>query len=135
MASIFCPQCGAKNVYTLKKPNFCQGCGETFAAFGMASASAQRSSYSAAEPAQSETDEVPDISKFEYEIENIADAGNNKVTFQTLLNNPINPEEVTYGTKKLKNHKKLTPEEFVKVSQAECRSSRGDSKDIGGGGE
>ena len=135
MASIFCPQCGAKNVYTLKKPNFCQGCGETFAAFGMASASAQRSSYSAAEPAQSETDHVPDISKFEYEIENIADAGNNKVTFQTLLNNPINPEEVTYGTKKLKNHKKLTPEEFVKVSQAECRSSRGDSKDIGGGGE
>ncbi len=135
MASIFCPQCGAKNVYTLKKPNFCQGCGETFAAFGMANASAQRSSYSAAQPAQNETERIPDISKFEYDIENISHAGNNKVTFETLVNNPLNPKEVAYGTKKLKGHSKLSREEFLKVSQAECRSSRGDSKDIGGGGE
>ena len=45
------------------------------------------------------------------------------------------PEEVAYGTKKLKGHSKLSREDFLKVSQAECRSSRGDSKDIGGGGE
>ena len=44
MASIFCPECGAKNGYTLKKPNFCQSCGETFAAFGMTNASVSKPS-------------------------------------------------------------------------------------------
>ena len=30
MASIFCPDCGAKAAYTLNKPKFCQSCGEKF---------------------------------------------------------------------------------------------------------
>ena len=30
MASIFCPECGAKAAYTLNKPKFCQTCGEKF---------------------------------------------------------------------------------------------------------
>jgi len=28
MASLFCTECGSKNLYTLNKPKFCQSCGE-----------------------------------------------------------------------------------------------------------
>ena len=27
---IYCPDCGGVNVYTSKKPNFCQNCGKSF---------------------------------------------------------------------------------------------------------
>ena len=40
MASIFCPECGAKAAYTLNKPKFCQTCGQKF---GDVSASASTS--------------------------------------------------------------------------------------------
>ena len=66
MASIFCPDCGAKNNFTLKKPNFCQSCGETFSAFGMVKDSKLKSKSSA--NLQNE-DSVPNISKLEYEID------------------------------------------------------------------
>ena len=68
MASIFCPECGAKNSYTLKKPNFCQSCGETFAAFGMANASVSKPSLAATDGKNSE-DSIPNISKLEYDID------------------------------------------------------------------
>ena len=62
MASIFCPECGAKNSYTLKKPNFCQSCGETFAAFGMTNASVSKPSLTAAD-GKNDDGEIPNISK------------------------------------------------------------------------
>ena len=65
MASIFCPQCGAKNNYSLKKPNFCQSCGETFSAFGLTSdSSAAQGSYSTANTAiRTNSDGIPALSK------------------------------------------------------------------------
>jgi len=133
MASLFCPECGTKNMYTLKKPNFCQGCGQTFSAFGMQTPRAQQTSYSAAQVAQEPQEEsVPDISRLEYEIDI---PKGNKMTFESLVNNPINPNELNYNTKKIKGHKKMTKEQFLKQSQADCASSRGRFTDIGGSGE
>ena len=65
MASIFCPECGAKNGYTLKKPKFCQSCGETFAAFGMTNASVSQPSLRAAD-GKNDDERVPQLSKLEY---------------------------------------------------------------------
>ena len=126
MASIFCPDCGAKNNFTLKKPNFCQSCGETFSAFGMVKDSKLKSKSSA--NLQNE-DSVPNISKLEYEI----DLPKNNITIETLVNNPINPEEINYNTEATEGYKKMTKEDFLKVSQRECSSSRGNYEDIGGG--
>tara|TARA_R100000152_G_C6779221_1_gene210641 strand:+ start:194 stop:589 length:396 start_codon:yes stop_codon:yes gene_type:complete len=130
MASIFCPECGAKNSYTLKKPNFCQSCGETFAAFGMASASVSKPSLAATNGRNSE-DSIPNISKLEYDI----DLPKSKVTLETLVNNPLNPDELSYNTEANENFKKMTIEEFTKISQSECGSSRGRSEEVGGGGD
>ena len=130
MASIFCPECGAKNSYTLKKPNFCQSCGETFAAFGMANASVSKPSLAATNGRNSE-DSIPNISKLEYDI----DLPKSKVTLETLVNNPLNPDELSYNTEANENFKKMTIEEFTKISQSECGSSRGRSEEVGGGGD
>ena len=130
MASIFCPECGAKNSYTLKKPNFCQSWGETFAAFGMTNASVSKPSLTAAN-GKNDDGEIPNISKLQYDIE----MPNSKVTLETLVSNPLNPEEIDYKSKaNASDYKKITAEQFAKMSQAECSSSRGKFKDIGGGG-
>jgi len=125
MASIFCPDCGAKNHFTLKKPNFCQSCGETFSAFGMAKGLTVKSESSAS---SRDEDSVPNISKLEYEI----DLPKSKVTIETLVNNPINPEEIAYNAEATEGYKKMTKEDFLKVSQRECGSSRGNYEDVGG---
>mgnify|MGYP003114276233 FL=1 len=138
MASLFCPECGTKNMYTLKKPNFCQGCGETFGAFGMSAPKNnfvnQSSSREVATP-NNGGESVPNISKLQYEVDIPKD---NVQSFETLVSNPLNPEELSYSAgniKKQKRRKRMTKEEFLKQSQAECSSSRGRYKDIGGGGE
>jgi len=128
MASLFCPQCGAKNMYTLKKPNFCQGCGETFSAFGMGNPAPQQSN---AELSSTE-ESIPNISKLQYELDI---PKNNVNSFESLVSNPIKPEDVSYSAGAVKKRKKMTKEEFLKQSQAECSSSRGRFTDIGGGGE
>ena len=117
MASIFCPECGGKNSYTLKRPNFCQSCGETFAAFGMSRASASKPS--------------PNLSKLEYDIDMSASA--TKITLEDLVNNPLNPKDITYKTTANAARKRMTQEEFLKVSQAECATSQGKSRDVSGG--
>ena len=135
MANIFCPQCGAKNTYSLKKPNFCQSCGEKFSAFGLTGDTAKASYAAPKQGRETEEDNIPSLSAKEYmrnhiEIENSAKASQ---SFESLVNNPLNPEDVEYNKEK-KGHKKLTPEEYLKISQSSCRSSRGDYEDIGGAG-
>ena len=135
MASIFCPQCGAKNNYSLKKPNFCQGCGETFSAFGLTSDSstAAQGSYSTANTAIRLTSEgIPALSKLEYDLEIPTSS---KQSFESLVNNPLNPNELRERKTIKGDHPKMSKEEYLKISQAKCRSSRGDFKDIGSGAE
>lgn len=130
MASIFCPECGAKNGYTLKKPNFCQSCGETFAAFGMTNASVSKPSLRAAN-GKNDDERVPNLSKLEYEIE----MSSSTVTLESLVKNPLHPDDIQYRSDAKEKYQKMTEEEFAKKSQAECSSSRGDFKDVGDGGE
>jgi len=130
MASIFCPECGAKNGYTLKKPKFCQSCGETFAAFGMTNASVSTPSRRAADE-QGDDETVPQLSKLEYEI----DMSTSKVTLESLVKNPLNPTEIRHISEARKGYSKMTEEEFARKSQAECSSSRGEFKDVSDGGE
>lgn len=130
MTSIFCPECGAKNSYTLKRPNFCQSCGETFAAFGMSRASASKPSLKVTAKEDEETP-IPNLSKLEYEIDMSASA--TKITLEDLVNNPLNPKDITYKTTANAAHKKMTQEEFLKVSQAECATSQGKSRDVSSG--
>ena len=130
MASIFCPECGAKNSYTLKKPNFCQSCGETFAAFGMTNASVSKPSLKSAN-GKNDDERIPNLSKLEYEI----DMSTSKVTLESLVQNPLNPDDIQYSAEAKDKYQKMTAEEFARKSQAECSSSRGDFKDVGDGGK
>jgi len=130
MTSIFCPECGAKNSYTLKRPNFCQSCGETFAAFGMSNASTPKPSLKVTAGEDEETP-IPNLSKLEYDIDMSASA--TKITLEDLVNNPLNPKDITYKTTANANYKKMTQEEFLKISQAECATSQGKSRDVSGG--
>jgi|TARA_R110000751_G_scaffold47792_3_gene106870 hypothetical protein len=130
MASIFCPECGGKNSYTLKRPNFCQSCGETFAAFGMSRASVSEPSLKVTAEEDEETP-IPNLSKLEYDIDMSASA--TKITLEDLVNNPLNPKDITYKTTANAARKRMTQEEFLKVSQAECATSQGKSRDVSGG--
>ena len=111
MASIFCPDCGARATYTLNKPKFCQGCGERLG-----------DSVATASTAEEETEvSAWTLGKSDYSIE----IEKNKVTFGDLLNNPLDPSEIEKEpSSSRKGHKKQTKEKFLSQSLAECASSK-----------
>lgn len=87
MAFSYCPHCGFKNMYSLKAPNFCGGCGEglnilsaakqTSPTTTSAKQGAKKLLSKRSRPAPSRDDdpdgldiyEVPNISKLSYSIE------------------------------------------------------------------
>ena len=107
MASIFCPDCGARALYTLSKPKFCQSCGEKFSGV-KATAST--------DPEEEKEEGVPIIEKLDYSI----DMESNKVNLGELFNNPLNPNEIEERSSSAKEYKKLTKEELLSKSMAEC---------------
>ena len=110
MASIFCPDCGARAVYTLSKPKFCESCGEKF---GGAEATA---STDPEEEKEEKEEGVPMIGKLDYSI----DMESQKVSLGELFNNPLNPHQIEARPSPVKEYKKLTKEEFLSKSMAEC---------------
>ena len=57
-----------------------------------------------------------------------------KVTLESLVKNPLNPDEIQHISEAKEGYQRITKEEFAKKSQAECSSSRGEFKDVGDGG-
>ncbi len=109
MASIFCPECGARGVYTLNKPKFCQTCGEKF----------EVGATVASETHEEEGLEgVPVLRKLDYSIE----MGHGKTTLGSLFESPVAPSSVSKVSASIKGHKTQTKEEFLSQSLAECAS-------------
>jgi hypothetical protein len=107
MASIFCPDCGARAVYTLNKPKFCQTCGKKFGGDTAAASTV---------PEEEKEEEVPMIGKLDYSIE----MEPKNVTLGELFNNPLDPNEVEARPSSSQEYQKLTKEEFLSKSMAEC---------------
>lgn len=84
MSLLYCSQCGKKHEYNFAKPNFCSACGYSL---GVVLASKQPTAAKA--PARkvrpttdeedfddedfSDTDELPEIDKLEFDVENFSD--------------------------------------------------------------
>ena len=109
MASIFCPECGARGVYTLNKPKFCQTCGEKFEA-GVTVASED---YEEEDP-----EEVPVLRKLDYSIE----MERGKTTLGNLFESPMAPSDMGPIHTSIKGHKTQTKKELLSQSLAECAS-------------
>ena len=109
MASIFCPECGAKTAYTLSKPKFCQTCGEKFKL-------GSNVVHAAAD--EEIPEDVPVLQKLDYSIEIEGSA----VTLGDLFNSPLSPNSVSLTSRSVKDHKVKTKEEFLSQSLAECAS-------------
>ena len=107
MASIFCPECGAKAAYTLNKPKFCQTCGEKF----------EVGSIVASEVHEEEgLEDIPALNKLDYSIE----MEHGKMTLGSLFESPMAPSSVDKNPASIKGHKTQTKEEFLSQSLAEC---------------
>ena len=106
MASIFCPDCGAKATYTLDKPKFCQSCGEKFKGTVIDAS---------AESAEETSEQAGALGKLDYTIE----MEKSKTTLGDLLNNPLNPAEIA-PRDPVVSSKPLTKKEFLAQSMAEC---------------
>ena len=63
MSNLYCPSCGAKNFYNLKKPNFCSTCGSSFDSKTLKNTAPLENKIDAEELDPDETDvfEVPDL--------------------------------------------------------------------------
>ena len=115
MAHLFCSECGSKNIYTLSKPKFCQSCGNSFV---MAShVSKAKASFSNSHEQAEES--LPDITKLQYEI----NIGKNNVNLGSLLDNPMNPNDVSYNKGNIE-FKKISQNEYLSLSTSECASSK-----------
>ena len=109
MASIFCPECGAKAAYTLNKPKFCQTCGEKF----------EIGSIVASEVHEEEgLEDIPALTKLDYSIE----MERGKTTLGGLFESPMAPSSVGKVSASIEGHKTQTKEEFLSQSLAECAS-------------
>jgi hypothetical protein len=107
MASIFCPECGAKAAYTLNKPKFCQTCGEKF----------EVGSLVASEVHEEEAlEDIPALNKLDYSIE----MERGETTLGSLFENPMAPSSVGKASPSIKGYKTQTKEEFLSQSLAEC---------------
>jgi hypothetical protein len=79
MAKIYCPHCGCKNTYTLKKPSLCRSCNKPLSLFSKGSASAPAPLPRTTtdlhddgfdeDPDSSDSVSVPKIGSLEYEVE------------------------------------------------------------------
>jgi hypothetical protein len=109
MASIFCPECGAKAAYTLNKPKFCQTCGKKF----------EVGSIVASEVHEEEGLEgIPAINELDYSIE----MERGKTTLGSLFESPMAPSSVGKTPASIKGHKTQTKKELLSQSLAECAS-------------
>ena len=107
MASIFCPECGAKAAYTLNKPKFCQTCGEKF----------EVGSLVASEVHEEEAlEDIPALNKLDYSIE--MDYG--KTTLGNLFDSPMAPTKGGGIPASIKGHKTQTKKQLLSQSLAEC---------------
>ena len=109
MASIFCPECGARGVYTLNKPKFCQTCGEKFEVGTTVASEAHE---------EEGLEGVPVLRKLDYSIE----MERGKTTLGNLFENPMAPSDMGSTPTSIKGHKTQTKEEFLSQSLAECAS-------------
>ena len=112
MASIFCPECGARAAYTLNKPKFCQTCGEKFE-MGTAVASKDNE--------EEDLEVVPELRKLDYSIE--MDRGS-KTTLGNLFDSPMAPTHESSSPASIKGHKTQTKKQLLSQSIAECASRR-----------
>jgi len=109
MASIFCPECGAKAAYTLNKPKFCQTCGEKF----------EMGSVVASEGDDEEgLEAVPELRKLDYSIE----MEHGKTTLGNLFDSPMAPTNESSVPTSIKGHKAQTKKQLLSHSIAECAS-------------
>lgn len=73
MAHLYCTECGAKNIYSLKKPNFCSSCGFAFESVGTEEKPIKQRAINEGDLDEegSEVFEVPDFdsSKLSYEVD------------------------------------------------------------------
>ena len=106
MASIFCPDCGAKATYTLDKPKFCQSCGEKFK---------ETVTNASVESTEETSEQAVVLGKLDYSIE----MESSKTTLGDLFNNPLNPTDIT-PRDTVAPSKPITKEEFLAQSMAEC---------------
>ena len=117
MASIFCPDCGAKATYTLNKPKFCQSCGIQF---GKVSTAATITD----ELETQEEGDVPSLDKLEYSV----DLETSNTTLGDLFNSPLDPGQIDKSSasspEKGRKINKQNKKDFLAKSMAECASSR-----------
>ena len=121
----YCSKCGYKNTYTIKAPNFCGGCGKPLGKVNQAASTPAKSVFrrpSAEEVLEEEVfEEVPDISKLEYEIDN--SFGGGKITIGDLVKE--GPSQGGARPKKEPGEsKKLSREEIVAESLKSCKSAK-----------
>jgi len=111
MASIFCPECGARAAYTLNKPKFCQTCGEKFE---MGSAVASKDNE------EEDLETVPELRKLDYSIE----MERGQTTLGNLFDSPMAPTNESGTPASIKGHKAQTRKQLLSQSLAECASRR-----------
>ena len=106
MPSTYCQNCGSKHDYKFEKPNFCTSCGEPFAGAPKENKKSEtnpKENRSLGRRTESDFDEegteiyeVPQISKFEYEI----DITPSSFSLGSLFSNVAPQEENSTAKKK-----------------------------------
>lgn len=92
---IFCPQCGFKNEYVGKKPNFCSSCGSSLNSLDKQENSAKIEEQAVAneeilddEDYEDEYVEIPNIDSLKFDL--YKGESHKRQTLGSLLNNPNN---------------------------------------------
>lgn len=119
----YCTSCGYKNVYTVKAPNFCGGCGESLdkkSATPKKKSSLARTRLEEQAIEEEEFESIPNISRLEYTV----DAGfeNKKLTIGDLVQE--GPSEGGGLQRNAVKREVMSKEDILKEGMQSCKSAR-----------
>jgi hypothetical protein len=117
MPFTYCTDCGYKNVFTVKRANFCAGCGEPLLQSAQSSKTQEKTISSGAEELDDKA--LPQIGKLEYTI----DVAKGSHTIGDLINSKKESTERVKRTPGREDGKNLTLKELEEESIRACSTS------------
>lgn len=129
MNNLYCPECGDKNEYSIKKPKFCSSCGEAFGGIKIQPSPLGQTS-TARQNVPHETVDYKNIQDFKVDVV-MPNPNDGKQKIENLFYSPVDPNSISYAEdpKGKKRAKRISLKEFADRSIEECKLKR---KDIDG---
>jgi hypothetical protein len=120
MATQYCQDCGAKNIYEVSPPKFCGSCGFRFGKVFSSKSSTPELEVPPLEETDSEGLRIPHIDRLSCDF----GSATRKITIGDLASSPLDPNEISKTSAKIENYKRPSQAELDAILRSEMKPAR-----------